>query len=414
MQRIASLLVLALLVVWGVWLQIQTGGTTLVFALLCGVALGVAFQRSRFCFYCHARDWLEDRDPRGMLAIVLAIAIGLVGYTVVLGGWIVNPSAGRLPPDMHIGPVSWVLVLAGAAFGLGMVVSGSCISAHWYRLSEGSAASPFALLGTALGFIMGFKSWNGLYSVAIADAPVVWLPGHLGYGGALLAQLAVLALVAAYLWRGFASASYQRKMALASGDTGSAHFSGGFATAYTTPRAPGHVPSLSAIWAQLWQGRWSYWSGGLIVGLVGAFAIIRMPPLGVTALLGSASRQWADAQGWIPLTMHGLDGFAGCSTTPQSSFLTPNAVLLTGIVGGAFVAAFLSRQFIFKMPGWRDVVRGLSGGVLLGWGAMVGLGCTVGTLLSGSQAGALSGWVFGAAMFVAIWAGLQIKRRLGV
>jgi len=54
-------------------------------------------------------------------------------------------------------------------------------------------------------------------------------------------------------------------------------------------------------------------------------------------------------------------------------------------------------------------MRGISGGVLLGWGAMTGLGCTIGTLLSGGMAGALSGWVFGAAVFLAVWAGLQVK-----
>jgi len=41
---------------------------------------------------------------------------------------------------------------------------------------------------------------------------------------------------------------------------------------------------------------------------------------------------------------------------------------------------------------------------------VTGLGCTVGTLLSGGMAGALSGWVFGLSVFFAVWAGLQIKR----
>jgi uncharacterized membrane protein YedE/YeeE len=175
-----------------------------VLLLVAGTVLGVVLQRSRFCFYCHARDWFEDRNPRGLLAIVLALAVGLVGYTVVLGSWLPVPQVGKLPPDMHIGPVSWVLVAAGLSFGAGMVVSGSCISAHWYRLAEGSAVSPFALLGSGVGFIVGFKTWNALYSLSVADAPVVWLPAYLGYGGALLLQLGGLALTAAWLWRGFA------------------------------------------------------------------------------------------------------------------------------------------------------------------------------------------------------------------
>jgi hypothetical protein len=41
---------------------------------------------------------------------------------------------------------------------------------------------------------------------------------------------------------------------------------------------------------------------------------------------------------------------------------------------------------------------------------MTGLGCTVGTLLSGIAAGALSGWVFGASLFAAVFAGLALQR----
>jgi len=382
-----SLALLAVLVWAAQALQGLPGGRTLVFALVTGAVLGLVLQRSRFCFYCHARDWLEDRNPRGLLAIVLALAVGVVGYTVVLGSWLPVPQPGKLPPDMHIGPVSWVLVAAGLSFGAGMVVSGSCISAHWYRLAEGSTVSPFALVGSALGFILGFKTWNPLYSLSVADAPVVWLPAHLGYGGALLVQLGGLALVAAWLWRGFA-----REAAITS--------------------APGigpAVPGLGTVWRNLWTGRWHYWVGGLAVGLIGAFAIVRMRPLGVTATLGIAARQWAQGRGWIPDRLDGLDGFAGCATAPQSTWFTPNALLLAGLVTGAFVAALASHQCAPRWPTWRDAVRGLSGGVLLGWGAMTGLGCTIGTLLSGGMAGALSGWVFGAAVFFAVWAGLRVK-----
>jgi len=136
----------------------RSGGRALAFALGLGAVLGVVLQRSRFCFYCHARDYFEGGDARGLLAIVAALAVGTVGMHVVMTGWLPVPQPGRLPPDAHIGPVSWALVLAGLAFGAGMVVSGSCISAHWYRLGEGSPTAPFALLGAAGGFLLGFNS----------------------------------------------------------------------------------------------------------------------------------------------------------------------------------------------------------------------------------------------------------------
>lgn len=372
-------------------------GSTLVFALAAGTALGLLLQRTRFCFYCHARDWLRGGDPRGLLAILLALAVAVVGYTVVVGSWVALPQAGQLPPELHIGPVSWVLVLAGLAFGAGMVVSGSCISAHWYRLAEGSPTSPFALIGAALGFVLAFNTWNPLYSLAVADAPVVWLPAHLGYGGALLLQLGVLAAAAAWLWRSYG----RRSQAAAKPATPS------------PARAGQGVPTLAELWRRLWQGRWPYWLGGLGVGLIVATAIVRMRPLGVTTTLGSAARSVAQAQGWAPARLDGLDGFAGCATLPGANWLTPHALLLAGLVSGAFIGALASGQFSWPRFTLRDAARGLGGGVLLGWGAMTGLGCTVGTLLSGIAAGALSGWVFALSLWLAIWLGLRIQARWG-
>jgi len=376
----AALVVLA--IGWGASaLGAQSGGRSLAFALGLGAVLGVVLQRSRFCFYCHARDYFERGDARGLLAIVVALAVGTVGMHIVMSGWLPVPQPGRLPPEAHIGPVSWALVLAGLAFGLGMVVSGSCISAHWYRLGEGSPTAPFALVGSALGFLLGFNTWNGLYTATIATAPVVWLPLHLGYTGSALLQLLLLALAAAVLWRRLPAAE-----------------------------APVPTPaSFGAALRRLVQGRWAYWLGGLAVGAIAVVIVLRLRPLGVTAALGSAARAAGEAYGWVPLRLEGLDGFGGCATVlAESLWRTPNALLIAGLVAGAFAAALASGQFAPARPRPSQIARGLGGGLLLGWGAMTGLGCTIGTLLSGTMAGALSGWVFGAAVLVAVWGGLRL------
>lgn len=376
---LASLAVLGLLA-WGVAaLGAERTGRDLAFALGIGTILGVTLQRTRFCFYCHARDFFEGGDSRGLLAILLAMAVGILGMTLVVSGWLPVPQAGRLPPQAHIGPVSWALAAAGAAFGLGMVISGSCISAHWYRLGEGSPTSPFALIGAGAGFLIGFNTWNPLYSATVADAPVLWLPQHLGYVGSILAQLGLILLIAALIWR-------PRK---------------------AEPRPP--AQSLGEIGRRLIEGRWPYWIGGLIVGAIAALVILRLRPLGVTAALGSGARSLGDAWGWLPERLNGLDGFSGCVTAvTEALWRTPNAVLVAGIVGGAFAAALASGQFAPKLPTGIQVFRGLTGGLLLGWGAMVGLGCTIGNTLSGVMAGAVSGWVFSFAMVFAIWAGLKL------
>ncbi len=385
LTRVApALLVAALLYALATQAANWTGGRTLVFTLALGIALGVVLQRTRFCFFCHARDFIERGDARGVLALLLALAVGSVGMHLMLGSWLPTPAPGRLPPDAHIGPVSWALVLAGLAFGLGMVVSGSCISAHWYRLAEGSPTSPFALVGSALGFVLGFQTWNPLYSATIAEAQPWWLPHHLGYGGSLLATLAVVVALAWWCWRRGTPVP----------------------TAAAAPLA-GAGDLLQRLFNPT---RWPYWVGGVAVGWISTLILLRTKPLGVTAALGSAARQLGSEWGWVPARLNGLDELGGCATTVAGPWWqTPNALLIAGLVGGSFVAALLSRQFQPSWPRPAQMMRGLSGGVLLGWGAMTGLGCTVGNLLSGTMAGAVSGWVFGVSMFVAVWAGVKLR-----
>jgi uncharacterized membrane protein YedE/YeeE len=353
-------------------------------SLALGAAFGVVLQRSRFCFLCNTRDLVETRDARGALGILVALAVGVAGYALVIGAWLPVPSAERLPPDAHIGPVSWALAAAAFAFGLGMAVSGSCISAHLYRLGEGSPTAPFALIGTAVGFGLGFLSWNPLYLAVISEAPVVWLPHRLGYAGTLGASLAVLGVlsVAALVWGKPQEAE-----------------------------AGVHGGTLATVGRAIFLARWPAVVGGLAVGAISAASYLRVGPLGVTAEIGSLARGAADRLGALPETLHGLDGFRGCATVVKAALLSENGVFVVGLVGASLAAALIAGQFRPRWPSGRDATAGLVGGTLMGWGAMTSLGCTVGVLLSGIHAGALAGWVFLVAAFFGVVVGLPLRRR---
>jgi uncharacterized protein len=360
------------------------------FTVLAGAIFGLLLQRSRFCFFCILRELFEERDARGALGILAALAIGSLGYLVVMQPWLPDPLVGRLPPDAHIGPVSWVLVAGGLSFGLGMTLSGSCISAHLYRLGEGSTLAPFALAGAVGGFMLGFASWNWLYIGTLATAPVVWLPGKLGYGGAAALQAALLGVLALLLllrvrWPAPA----------------------GVAGAAPTPTP---TPTPSILVRRIFVDRWPAWLGGIGVGMLGFLAYLRTEPLGVTAELGSRARTLAGALGWIPDRLPGLDGFAGCATVVIEALMTPNGVFILALVAGSLAAGIASGNFRPRAWPWHRYVLATLGGVLMGWGAMVALGCTVGVLLSGISAFALSGWVFAAAVIVAVWTSLGVRR----
>lgn len=348
-------------------------------SLLGGALFGLLLQRSRFCFFCVTRDFIEQRKPDGLLGIIAALAVGTLGYHLVFGAFVPDPSSGRLPPDAHVGPLSWVLGLSATVFGIGMALSGSCISAHLYRLGEGAFASLFALFGALIGFFLGFLCWNPLYLLSIQQAPVVWLPAWQGYGVSFLLQIALLGGLACWLLL--------------------------HVQASTEPRLVAR--NLRQL---LFGQRWPTWVGGVLIGFLATLSYLRVGPLGVTAELGSVARTAADGLGWLPERLEGLDSFSGCATVVKEALLSNNGLFILGLVVASWASALLAGDFQPKRPRVSELLRNLLGGVLLGWGSMLALGCTVGTLLSGIMAGALSGWVFAVFCVVGVLLGLRIRR----
>jgi uncharacterized protein len=110
----------------------------------------------------------------------------------------------------------------------------------------------------------------------------------------------------------------------------------------------------------------------------------------------------------LPTRLYGLDTLAGCATQVIQT-ITDNGLLVSGLVLGSFAVALLGNRFQPSTLTLRNGTTALLGGVLMGWGAMTALGCTVGVLLSGISAFALSGWVFAATCFVGVWLGIKLR-----
>lgn len=379
---------LALLGTWA-WLATTggsgVGGRRASFALLAGAALGILFERGRFCFFCIFRDLFEHKNSRGAFSILTALIVGTLGYALVFAIRIPDPSGGTLPSDAHIAPVSLALVLAGLAFGLGLVISGGCIGGHLYRLGEGSLRALPALAGVLLGFGLGFASWNPIYSWSISGAPVPWLPTGNGYGLAVALQLAVLIGLGVLLLR------------------------------WNPPveARPARTIDGESIRRVVFFQRWPALLTGALVGLVGFLAYLRSEPLGVTSQLSSLTRTTLTEAGALPGALYGLDQNIGGCVALVVDTITANGWLIIGIVLASFAAALPGRRFGIERLSLRGGLTGLVGGIALGWGAVIGLGCTIGVFLSGTQAMALSGWVFAISVTAAAGVGFKLGLHRG-
>jgi uncharacterized protein len=350
----------------------ETGGRAS-FSLLIGLALGIVFERGRFCFFCIFRDSIESRKNSGFLSVITALAVGAIGYAIVFGMYLPDTSGEYLPPGAHIGPTSWVLAVAALAFGFGMALSGACISGHLYRIGQGSLRAIPALIGVLIGLGVGFITWNTLYLRAIQEAPTLWLPHYIGYAGSLAVTLAVLGVIAYFLLKS------------------------------NTESAPEKVSGLAVL-----RSKFSPATTGVLVGVIGTIAYMRIEPLGVTRQLSSLSRKAFENQSLLPETINGLDTLAGCVGLVTET-ISNNGWLIIGFVLASFAAALSGNRFKFEIPTIRNSSTALVGGVLMGWGSMTALGCTVGVLLSSTQAFAVSGWVFFLFAFLGVYLGIKAK-----
>jgi uncharacterized protein len=340
-------------------------------------------ERGRFCFFCIFRDGIEDRNTTPLISVFTAIAVGALGYAIVFGQFLPDTTTDRLPPAAHIGPVSWPLALAAFIFGIGMTLSGACISGHLYRLGQGYLRAIPALLGTLIGFGIAFLTWNWLYLYAIADAPTIWLPHLFGYAGSLLITFIVLIslLIAAIKWG-------KNSEPITKGSTS--------------------TPSLSKSLKYLVFERWNPIATGALVGVIGMIAYLRVEPLGVTRQISTTARTFMENRSIGDETLLGLDRMAGCIAV-VSEAITNNGWIVIGIILTSFAAAFAGGRFKIDRPTPRNATTALLGGIFLGWGSMTSLGCTIGVLLSGTQAFALSGWVFFAFLFLGVVTGIKLR-----
>lgn len=329
------------------------------FSLLAGFAFGAILQRSRFCFASGFRDLFLRRDGRVLLGVVSALGVGSTGYLAVFTLWV--PSIGDyLPLYAHIAPAGWPVLLGGALFGAGMVAGGGCVSSHLFRLGEGSTVAAAGLAGVFGGMVLGGLAWNPIYLAGIATAPVVWLPKEWGYLGAVLAQGGALTALTALLLR--------------------------------LPPA-GEVP-------------WPTRAGGAAIGGLATLALLHTSPLSVTAELGRLSREL------LPERLHGLDTLRGCAALPAGTGLTTNAIFVLALVGGSACASLAAGEFRLRAARPSAYAWAAGGGLLVGFGATISLGCTVGTLLSGIMAFSLSGWIFAAGLTAGAWAAARLLRRI--
>ncbi len=168
--------------------------------------------------------------------------------------------------------------------------------------------------------------------------------------------------------------------------------------------------SNNEIYKRLFKNPFTYIGGAVLLGL---FNILTFAFTGSGWGVTGVFSYWG---AWL-LQPFGVDfsswsffaSEASQKTLSNGFFMNAVGVRNVGIIFGALLATLLASQFkIKKIKSVRQVVAASVGGLMMGYGARLAMGCNIGALFSATAAMSLSGWVFAGALLIGGFIGSKL------
>ncbi len=152
------------------------------------------------------------------------------------------------------------------------------------------------------------------------------------------------------------------------------------------------------------QSEWNSTVTGVVVAFLSVLMMAWWRPWGAVG----AIRSWGD---WIMYGVANLFGteagiFALYDEAPRSIFFDSGSVIGLGFIGGAFISACLGKDFALRIPPYREMVKAVIAGILMGIGSALAGGCNVGGFYNALGNLAANG--------LAMWLGLVFGVILGL
>ena len=263
-------------------------------------------------------------------------------------------------------------------------------------MGEGYVASWVAFAGVMAGLLVSAYTWNWWWESSISTGSRLWLPRHLGHSGALVATL--LALGAAFVW--VIRLEHRAGMVV------------------PAPRSEpevseGVADDLRALGRTVFVRGWPVVTAGAVLGGLNALLFTAQEPWGFTGEVGRLTVGMAGFFGATPPPPEGVGSLPGCVLVPWTGVLDHMTFMVGGMWLGSFAAALGAGEFKLRIPK-RPVryAQSLGGGVLMGYGSGIAMGCTIEAFFSGIPSLAINGWLFAAFLGLGAWMGTHMIRRI--
>ena len=332
-------------------------------AFLLAAIFGAVGNKTHFCTMGAVSDWVNMGDTSRLRMWLLAMAVALLGSSALHLAGIVDLSKSIYP-----GPnFTWLSYLVGGfLFGVGMTLGSGCGSKTLIRVGAGNLKSLVVYIFLGIAAYMTLRGLFGAFRVGVLEKASITLPQGQDLPALLNTSRALLAAIFGGAIIAFVYASRQ------------------------------------------FRSSFDYTLGGVVTGLVVVGGWY------VSGFLGHVEEDPNTLQEAFVATNTGrMESFSFVAPfaytleylmlwTDKSKIITYGIASAAGVIAGSAGYALATRTF--RWEGFRnaeDTANHIVGGVLMGFGGITALGCTIGQAISGFSTLALGSII----TFLAIVAG---------
>lgn len=342
--------------------------------LAIGFLLGALVQRSNFCM---ANCFTSIKIFGSFLqfkAYMVALLVAMAGVQLLKTAAMLDPAQSIYLPTQF--PILGYIT-GGFIFGIGMVFAGGCASRILVRVGEGNLGalvSVFAVNFTAASSLAGHLAYTNQYVFRKLQVtlPSSSIPDLLHVNAWILIGLFALFL---------------------------------------------------AVWFIKTRGEDDFWGAkwplvGLAVGLlvvagwyVTGSAHTKVMADEFLAMDTSVTSKFRPTS--LTFAKPNVDFFSYMATASGSS-LDFGVATVIGVLLGSFIAAVSTKSFNWIVPPNKNAFLGhLIGGLLMGYGAIIAMGCNIGQGLTGCSVLGLGGVITVTFIVLGSWTALWIREKMG-
>ena len=352
--------------------------------LIIGFGLGVSLYHAAFGFTGSWRNYIIEKKGNGIRSQLFAIALAILLILPFLD----SESLFGSKIVGTFGPIGISVVIGSFLFGIGMQLGGGCGSGTLYTLGGGNSRMLITLIFFILGSLLGtlhLPWWLSLPSLGIIS-----LSTYMSTIQTIIVQWIMLGFIA-------------------------------FITIYYEKR---HNKEISKIYSKpdksiisvFLQGSWPLLWGGIALALLNmATLFVAGHPWSITFAFGLWGAKIATLLGFN-VSLWEFWTLTYPSQALQQSILNDSVSLTNiGLIIGAFIASSLAGKVSSKINiSLRSLLAAIIGGILMGYGARLAFGCSIGAFFSGIASGSLHGWLWFGFAFLGTYFGVKLRPSFGL